>query len=65
MMTMMMTMMVTTMMMTTMMMMMTMTVKLQVVIFPECRPLLELSGEVECLGALSGVLNDHDRDHEE
>jgi len=26
---------------------------IQVVIFPECQPLLELSGEVECLGALS------------
>ena len=28
---------------------------IQVVIFPECRPLLELGGEVQCLGALTVV----------
>ena len=32
---------------------------LKVVIFPECRPLLELSGEVQCLGALSGTSTSH------
>ena len=32
---------------------------LKVVIFPECRPLLELSGEVQCLGALSGKYTSH------
>ena len=32
---------------------------LKVVIFPECRPLLELSGEVQCLGALSGRSTSH------
>ena len=32
---------------------------LKVVIFPECRPLLELSGEVQCLGALSGRPTSH------
>ena len=32
---------------------------LKVVIFPECRPLLELSGEVQCLGALSGKSTSH------